>query len=186
MNLNEIIAKVNKIDVELATVKKAVIELARTAPGTGGIEPAPMPGVPPVSNYDVDARRMLVLFRQIGGQRIDPVVGSDYKYGRYLELTKHTLSEPRPDLHEMFVGYVSRVSDQATEGKADEFVGTVGSLFLGSSWLFDRFGGYKEDGSNWHLAADRYFNMRAYMTPAERAEDDAAKAAWADLRKGQG
>jgi hypothetical protein len=73
----------------------------------------------------------------------------------------------------MFIGYCQRVADQAGGDP-----NTVGALGLGSTYLFDRFGGYRADGSNWPYAADRFYNLRAYMTPEERQRDDQAQQAW--------
>lgn len=123
--------------------------------------------------YEVDANQLLVGARQYGNARIDPVVGAGAPTTVTLPRTGHTLSVARTDLGEMFVGYCTRVADQAGGNP-----GTVGALFLGTQHLFERFGGYRADGSNWPQAADMFYNMRAYMTPEELARDDAAKQGW--------
>ena len=91
----------------------------------------------------------------------------------YLPVTGKVYPRPRPDLGEMFVGYVQRVG--AVTGRSTS---AVGSLFQGSAHLFVP-GPYNPDGSNWPEAADRYFSSRAYMTDAQRAEADRAAAGWA-------
>lgn len=122
---------------------------------------------------EMDDQHLLIHVRQVGGARVDPVVPEGTPYTVTLPATGHTLSVARPDLGEMFVGYCQRVSDQAGGDPK-----TVGALFLGTARYFAPFGGFKSDGSNWPQAADKFYNMRAYMTDAERAKDDAAKASW--------
>lgn len=156
-----------------SSINDRLYKLERAA----GIAPVTLP-TPTPNHYEFDAQGLLVAARQTAGGRIDPVVGPDCPNTVVMERTGHVLSVARPDLGEMFVGYCRRVSDQATMGTDSNAVNTLGSLFMGSSWLFDRFGGYQPDGSNWPQAADRYFNMRAYMTPEELARDDASRAQW--------
>jgi hypothetical protein len=92
------------------------------------------------------------------------------------------LSVAQPKLGEMFVGYCQRVSDQATDGHAEKYLGSIGSLFLGTGTFFEHgtpeHPVFNPDGSNWPEAADCFFNMRAYMTDAEKARDDKAQADW--------
>ena len=157
MNLDEMLALIQKLEAEVAAMK-----------------------VPAHPAYEFDANHFLVTARQYGGTRLDPVVASDCPYTMTMTETGHTLSLARPELGEMFIGYVVRVSDQATGGdkvRGDQIRGSIGSLFLGTAWLFAP-DTYKPDGSNWPRAADRFCNMRAYMTPEERAKDDANKAEW--------
>ncbi len=177
-NLKQIIDAVNEADAKLAKIKQDLIEFMRRNDGTLLSPPPVTPPVPRMTDAEA-AQRMLMLSRTIGGRRIDPVVEAGYPGTLTCPLTGHVLSVPQAAAGEMFIGYCHRVIDQATGGKGNDYWGSVGGLFLGASYLFDRFGGFKEDGSNWHLGADRFFNMRAYMSPAELAADDAAKAGWA-------
>jgi len=175
MDLSDIIAKVNGMDAALRELKANVVSLASGAP--------PVVSMPPIvvmnPMYEMDANHFLTHVRAHGGGRVDPVVGPDCPYTVTLPKTGHTLSVARPDIGEMFIGYVQRTADQATGGKGDTILGTVGSLFLGTAWLFEPFGGFKTDGSNWPQAADRFCNIRAYMTPEEIARDEKNKADWA-------
>lgn len=188
MTLDEIVAKVQSLDTGLAEVKQAVIPLlaAQQAGGTIGVPPVVTPPTPPPAPnplYEMDANHLLVHARQLSnGARVDPVVGMDIpqelrSYFVLLPATSHVLSVPRVDLREMFQGYCTRVSDQAT-GANPRALDTIGSLYLGTGPYFAKFGGFKADGSNWPQAADAFFNPRAYMTPEELAADDAAKAGW--------
>lgn len=122
---------------------------------------------------EVDERGLLVYARQVGNAIVDPVVPEGTPTTVKMPVTGHVLSVARPDLGEMFMGYCQRVSDQA-EGN----INTVGALMIGTAKLFKATGGFNPDGSNWPEAADRFYNMRAYMTDAERAADDEAKEGW--------
>lgn len=107
--------------------------------------------------------------------RIDPVVDASCPTAVVLEKTGHVLSIPRPDLGEKFPAYAERVSRQCG------VIGTptnIGALFISISKHFARFGGYKEDGSNWPLVADYYFNRYAYLTDKEREAYDAGQRSW--------
>lgn len=123
--------------------------------------------------YETDLNGLLTHVRMVGNARVDPVVGDDCPGTVFMPQTGHVLSVPRPDLGEMFMGYCQRVSDQAHGN-----IATVGALVISSSRLFARFGGFKSDGSNWAEAADCFYNLRAYMSVAERAQADAAKESW--------
>lgn len=109
-------------------------------------------------------------------ERIDPVVPAGTP-GTVQCPTGHVLSLARPDLGEGFWSYLRRVSAQAG-GDPDTAAGaqTYGDM------LFEVFGGFRADGSNWHLAADRFYNLRAYMTPAELAQDDRARSQWSAIQ----
>lgn len=171
--LQEVVAKIAAIDLAVAEVKKDVLALNGTAP-VAPVTP-PSPPAPPAANplYAMDANGLLVNARQFGSTRVDPVVGSDCPNTLTVGETGHVLSIARPDLGESFVGYAMRVSDQAHGD-----INTVGALFVGADYLFDKWGGFKKDGSNWPFAADRFYNLRAFMSPEEQAKDDAAKAGW--------
>ena len=95
-----------------------------------------------------------------------------------LPVTHHTLSLPHPEKGEMFVGYCQRVASQAGGNPA-----LVGMLFSGTQTIFAPLGGYKDDGSNWPEAADRFYNARAYMTPEQLAADDASRAQFGAMMK---
>ena len=109
---------------------------------------------------------------------IEPIVPAGTAGTVTLPVTKHVLSVPRPDIGEMFVGYVQRVGDQATGGKNEEYKATIPMLFQGTGYLFDG-GVFNPDPSSWPLAADKFYNGRAYMTTEQQAKDAANKAAQA-------
>ena len=90
----------------------------------------------------------------------------------YLPVTGKVYPRPRPDLGELFVGYVQRVG--AATGRSTS---AVGSLFLGTGHLGDA-----SDPANWPLMASKFFDARAYMTEQERAEADAGVLAWSHWR----
>jgi len=172
--MQEIVAKIALIDQSIAEVKRDVLALNGTAP----VAPVPVPAAPPAPPtpnplYAMDANGLLVNARQFGSTRVDPVVGSDCPNTITIGETGHVLSVARPDLGESFVGYAMRVSEQAHGD-----INTVGALFVGADYLFDKWGGFKKNGSNWPFAADRFYNLRAFMSPEEQAKDDAAKAGW--------
>ena len=121
----------------------------------------------------MDLNPILVHARMVGNAIIDPVLPEGVPGTVKMPLTGHVLSVPRPDLGETFIPYAQRVSDQAHGN-----IATVGALHISSQRLFARFGGFKEDGSNWAAAADCFYNLRSYMTPAERAEADRARESW--------
>jgi hypothetical protein len=177
MDIQTIASQITRIESDLSTVKQAVIAYAQANAGGGAIK---LPSeAPPNPLYEMDANKLLVHVRQVGNARVDPVVGADCPNTVTLPKTGHTLSIPRPDLGEMFIGYCTRVCDQATNGKGDQFVGTVGALFLGCDGYFTLSGGtYSADGKDWPAAADCFYNQRAYMSAEEKAKDDAAKAGW--------
>jgi hypothetical protein len=176
MDVKDIVAKINTVDAGLAEAKRDLMEFLKQHAGKQLTASA----VQVKSPYQFDANQMLMQARQAaGGARIDPVVGPDCPYTVQMPTTKHVLSVARPDLGEMFMGYCMRVADQATNGKGDEYSGSIGSLFLGSEHLFKEFGGFDPTGANWPSAADKFYNMRAYMSVAERAKDDAAQQQWA-------
>ena len=110
-------------------------------------------------------------------ERIDPVVPAGTPGTVQCPATGHVLSVARPDLDEGFMSYCRRVSAQAA-GNPD----TAAAVLTYGDALFDRFGGFQADGSNWPLAADRFYNLRAYMSQQERGQDDQARAQWSALR----
>jgi hypothetical protein len=104
----------------------------------------------------------------VNGRRVDQPCPQGTPGTVTLAATGHTLSLPEVAKGEMFAGYCGRVYLQCGAQSAD----AVGSLFLGTSVYFDRFGGFKADGSNWPQAADFFYNAisggTAYATEAER------------------
>jgi hypothetical protein len=120
----------------------------------------------------MDADRIRALIAELQallGEPAKPAIGPD---DVYLPVTGNVFPRPRPDLGEMFMGYVQRVG--AATGRSTS---AVGSLFLGAGHLFVP-GPFNPDGSNWPEAADRFFNARAYMTEAQRAAADRAREGW--------
>jgi hypothetical protein len=93
-----------------------------------------------------------------------------------LTKTGHTLSTPLPG--ENFGGYCDRIWRQA------EGVPGVAFAYImnGSESYFERFGGYKADGSNWPAAADflfdRHMGRHNYDTDEERAVQAGAQVQW--------
>lgn len=91
----------------------------------------------------------------------------------WLPKTGRSFPRPRPDLGEMFIGYVQRVGRVLgldTSG--------VGSLFLGTSHL-----GNVSDAANWPEMADRYFDPRAYMTAEQIEREKAAQTQWREVEQ---
>jgi hypothetical protein len=129
------------------------------------------------------------------GYRVDDIVPVNTPGTRRLLKTGHVLSTPlsnaaSPIDGEMFPGYCFRVYKQAggtVEAASEVMVKLMGGM---TESLFEKFGGYAVDGSNWHLAADKYFNAAAYMTPEQLAAEDAKLAAWdkwgVDVKQHQG
>jgi hypothetical protein len=105
--------------------------------------------------------------------QIDPIVPPGTPGTVTLPQTGHVLSVPRPDLGEMFVGYCTRVSAQCGGNKD-----TVGALFSFGDAVFSKSGGYKADGTNWPVTADRFFSPILYLTDAEKAQTAAGMAEW--------
>jgi hypothetical protein len=120
-----------------------------------------------------DINGLLVFAKQIGNNQVDPILPRGFPGTVTMEKTGHVLSLPHPELGETFVPYCQRVSEQAHGQQV-----TVGALFAGTAGLFARFGGFKADGSNWPEAADCFYNLRSYMTEAERKAADEAAASW--------
>lgn len=166
----------DKIAVHEAALKP--LYAMRDARRTTGLMPndieASIPHMGKTWNYD--AMGLLVGGVEQGSfSRIDPVVDETCPTAVFLEKTGHYLSIPRPDLGERFPAYAERVSKQCgVNGKPTN----IGALFISVSKHFARFGGYKEDGSNWPLVADYYFNRWAYLTDEERANYQAGLDSW--------
>lgn len=102
--------------------------------------------------------------------RVDSVVPAGTPGTVTMPVTGHVLSLPKSGVGELFMGYCERVCQQATNGQFEKFIGSVAALLIGGGV------GATADAASWPEAADRFFNLRAYMTPEERA---AADAAWA-------
>jgi hypothetical protein len=141
-----------------------------TSPAPGGASVAaaatPVPaGVP-------DANRLLLRARVLAsGVRVDPVVPSGTPGTVTLPKTGHVLSLPQVPA-ENFMGYCTRVVDQCSGNEA-----TLGALLGGmSDFLFPQ--GFNPDGTGWPEGADKFYNVRAYMTPEEVARDAGLKAQW--------
>lgn len=179
--LAELVNRFNSLETQFATLRAELVQYAQGNTSTIGQNPPPPPASP---LYEFDMNQLLVGARQYGGGRVDPVVGPDCPHTRVMPKTGHVLSVARPDLGEMFMGYVQRVADQATGGKGDTILPSLGTLFLGTGTFFEHGTPgkpFNPDGSNWPEAADAFCNMRAYMTPDEIARDDKAKADWAEV-----
>jgi hypothetical protein len=99
-----------------------------------------------------------------------------------LSATGHTLSVAAPT-KEMFAGYCGRVAEQA-HGNPN-VVGDI--IVLGAAPWFERFGGFKADGSNWPQAADYFFDTMerrgSYLSDAEKLADQRAREGFADVGK---
>lgn len=147
MDFEELCKKVESIDNRLRAVEGP----------TGPTAPVDAPPPPPAPAYEFDEQGFLVGGTNYGGMRVDPIVGPDCPRTVTPSETGHTLSIARVDLGERFMGYCIRVSAQAHGNPA-----IVGALAMGTEWLFRPWGGYKEDGSNWPFAADRFYNGEAY------------------------
>jgi hypothetical protein len=164
----------------LAELRSKVDMLEKMFTAAGGAPAAtPAPAVlAPNPLYEMDANRLLTHVRQVGNMQVAPVVGKDCPDTVVLPETGHVLSIPRPDLGEMFMGYCQRTAAQTTNDDPLRVLNTLGALFMGSDYLFAPEH-YKEDGSNWARAADKFANIKAYMTPEEKARDETSKAEWA-------
>jgi hypothetical protein len=158
MDINELIAEINRLSAELAALKGVPVT-------------APLVAVNPL--YAVDDNKLLVHCRWVGGSRIDPVVGVDCANTAMMVATGHVLSNPRPDLGENLMGYVSRVADQC-HGDQNR----VGTLAYMTAPLYAKFGTPAADGANWSRLADMFYNQRFYMSSAELAEDNERRANW--------
>jgi len=116
-------------------------------------------------------RTLIAALQEMLGEAPPKPIGADEIY---LPITGHVFPRPRPDLGENIVGYIQRVG--AATGRSTS---TTGALFLGTAQLFPHDNGIAAaDGSNWAEAADRWYSARAYLTPEQRAADDAARAQW--------
>ena len=86
------------------------------------------------------------------------------------------LPMPQADRGEMFVGYCQRVAPILGKSSSG-----VASLFLGTGHLGD-----VSKPENWPTMAAKFYFPRAFMTAAQKAEDDANKARWAEYTKNMG
>ena len=116
------------------------------------------------------------------GYRVDNVVPRG-TFGTVLApVTGHVFSLPQPGTTgnpgEGFNGYVRRVYEQAGANEAQR--DSTGRLLQGTAHLFQRFGGWKADGSNWHLAADLFYNPLAYASDEDRESERRANEAWVE------
>jgi hypothetical protein len=123
----------------------------------------------PAMPAHVQAALAPVQVMAVNGRRVDQPCPQGTPGTVTLAATGHTLSLPEVAKGEMFAGYCGRVYLQCGAQSAD----AVGSLFLGTGVYFERFGGFKPDGSNWPQAADFFFDAisggtAAYATEAER------------------
>lgn len=141
-----------------------VASQAASDPAGPRIDPTPA-GVP-------DANRLLLRARVLAsGVRVDPVAPSGTPGTVTLPKTGHVLSLPQVPA-ENFMGYCTRVVDQCSGNEA-----TLGALLGGmSDFLFPQ--GFNPDGTGWPEGADKFYNVRAYMTPEEVARDAGLKAQW--------
>jgi hypothetical protein len=120
--------------------------------------------------------------KAVNGKRVDLPCPQGTPGTVTLSATGHTLSLADPS-KEMFAGYCERVAEQA-----DGNPNIIGDLVvLGTSPWFERFGGFKADGSNWPQAADYFFDTMSrrvnYMTAAERVADQHAREGFTDVGK---
>lgn len=149
---------------EVLKLQSRATILEREAVALGGNVAAPVDPVP-VIEWD-EASGNIKGGRTVGpGYYVEPVVPKGTARTVTPSETGHTLSIPRPDKGEMFMGYCIKVSDQATGGKDPNAFQRVGALASGADHYFDKWGGFKADGSNWPFAADRFFNGEAYGDP---------------------
>lgn len=158
MNRDDVRNQLNAIKLQAVAINKAVDDALVAVDQVEGTTPDTP--IPP-SNAQFDDEGFLLGARDWGGYRIDPIVAEGTARTVTPGETHHTLSIARPDKHERFMGYCTRVADQA-HGDPQK----VGALAMGADWLFSLWGGFKEDGSNWPFAADRFYNGGAYGDPS--------------------
>lgn len=130
---------------------------------------APVPTVVPAPNGNP--------WHYMSGIRVDDVVAAGTPGTVELPVTGHVLSLPMAGSGELFFGYVERVCNQATNGQADKYIGSVAAIRIASNL------GDTDDIRTWPEAADRFFNQVAYLTPAEKAAHDAAWGQYTITRK---
>ncbi len=133
--------------------------------------PAPAPVAPPVA---------ALTWTSYGGRRYDNVVPAGTPGTAVCPVTGHVLSLAMPANGETFIPYCGRVSKQAGSSMEnwDRIAGAV--MLMGADQNFKQFGGFKADGSNWHLAADLILNHAAYF-PVDPAAEARRQAEWAEV-----
>lgn len=174
--MNATVAKaLAAIREQLATIEVAVADVPAIHVD------APPVATAPHGSYAFDAAGFLTspAPRMVGNVRVEPVVGADCPRTVTVAQTGHVLCEPRPDLGEGFSAYLWRVCEQCEGSLAQG-----GGIFFAGDHAFDRFGGFKADGSNWPIAADFWYarfngQINAFLTPAEQAEQAEIAKAWA-------
>jgi hypothetical protein len=148
------------VDPRVAEIARLEAQIAALKPAT----PAPLPGV----TYSAGPN----------GFRVDDPATPGTPGTRTCPVTGHVLSDPiQPGTGEGFAGYVMRVYRQAGGNETQR--NAAGAMVMtGPGPLFEKFGGYTTDGSNWHLAADLFYNPKVYATPAELLAEANRQAAW--------
>lgn len=175
------------VDPRVAEIARLEAEIAKLRDPKPRVysNPAPEPdkyGIPPPPIPDEEVTYTAVGPAKI---RIDNPAAPGTPGTRTCPKTGHVLSVPLPNPTspaegEGFAAYCLRVHKQAG-GTFAQGSAALGALYTGASAkLFADFGGFDWSGNNWHLAADKYFNPRAYMTAAELAADDRAIGGFAE------
>lgn len=163
-------------------------EEVQSSPAPTLVNPVPVPtptvytDKPPVK-YTYDGNGMLTYPPKVqgsGGRWFDPIIDSDCPTAVKVPSGKW-FSVPRPDLGETFMSYCWRVFIQAHG--SEQHLNASTSLIMAYPRYFEYCGGFKEDGSNWHIAADCYYNGFEYiMTPEQKAkiaqQEAESKEAW--------
>jgi hypothetical protein len=110
-----------------------------------------------------------VTHHQQGGYAIADIVPEGTPGTIWMPFTGHVLALPMPGpvygKGEMWAGYLNRVQLQCGAPPGD-YNGR--GMYSGDAYFAD-LGGFKQDGSNWPLGADRYFNAAAYASDEEKA-----------------
>jgi hypothetical protein len=108
--------------------------------------------------------------------QVDPIVPSGSPATVTLPLTGHVLSLSIPG--ESSVGYVTRVSTQCGVPDWNIVSSKVGAI-QGAAYHFPT------NRADWPAAADKFWNPEAYLTPAEKAAEDAGQDKWSAAQKAE-
>lgn len=146
-----------------APVAPPVSQVTQVVAPVSPVAQQPAPALPTLS---------AVTYHQApNGERRDDRCGPGTPGTVTLPLTRNTLSLPQAD-KEGWLGYVRRVSFQC--GSDMEKSGEA--MYRGDEH-FAEYGGFKADGSNWAIGADKLYNPNAYADPRAAARQAAANAA---------